>query len=189
MSSNIKIQRICQHCGKGFTARTTVTQYCGDSCAKKAYKARIKATKIETSNQQTETIRRQPIERLKSKEFLTVNDTAALINCTRQTVYSLISRGVLPAVRLSERKTLIKRSAIDQLFELHPPPIPVIEQPSKSFNPDDYYTIREAQQMYNISEKALYELIKRNNIPKLRKGRFTLILKAAIDAVLNSGIS
>ncbi len=29
MSSNIKLQRICQHCGNEFTAKTTVTQYCG----------------------------------------------------------------------------------------------------------------------------------------------------------------
>ena len=46
MSSNIAIQRICQHCGKEFTARTTVTQYCSDDCAKRAYKARIKAAKF-----------------------------------------------------------------------------------------------------------------------------------------------
>ena len=38
MASNIKVQKICQQCGKEFTARTTVTRCCGDACAKKAYK-------------------------------------------------------------------------------------------------------------------------------------------------------
>ncbi|MFA6334291.1 MAG: CHC2 zinc finger domain-containing protein [Bacteroidales bacterium] len=31
MGSNIRVQRICQYCGKEFTARTTVTKYCGDT--------------------------------------------------------------------------------------------------------------------------------------------------------------
>lgn len=36
MSSNIQVQRICEHCCKGFTARTTVTRHCGDAFSKKA---------------------------------------------------------------------------------------------------------------------------------------------------------
>ena len=40
MSSNIHIPKTCQFCGKAFIARTTVTKYCGNSCAKKAYKKR-----------------------------------------------------------------------------------------------------------------------------------------------------
>ncbi|WP_458627117.1 hypothetical protein [Winogradskyella sp. PC D3.3] len=38
MSSNLFIPKTCKHCGNAFTARTTVTKYCGDTCAKKAYK-------------------------------------------------------------------------------------------------------------------------------------------------------
>lgn len=41
MSSNIKIKKNCQHCGQEFIARTTVIKYCGDYCAKKAYKAKM----------------------------------------------------------------------------------------------------------------------------------------------------
>uniref|UniRef100_UPI0028B10B01 hypothetical protein n=1 Tax=Sphingobacterium multivorum TaxID=28454 RepID=UPI0028B10B01 len=43
MSSNIKIKKICQQCGQEFIARTTVTKYCGDNCAKKAYKVKVSA--------------------------------------------------------------------------------------------------------------------------------------------------
>ena len=50
MSSNIRVQRICQFCGKEFTARTTVTKYCSDVCAKRAYKARKRTEKVEISN-------------------------------------------------------------------------------------------------------------------------------------------
>ncbi|WP_431218056.1 hypothetical protein ACQ86N_02235 [Puia sp. P3] len=51
MSSNIRLKRVCEHCGKVFTAKTTVTKFCSDECAKKNYKLRQKATAIAESNQ------------------------------------------------------------------------------------------------------------------------------------------
>ena len=116
MSSNIKIQRICKHCGKEFTAKTTVTQYCGDECAKKAYKARARAAKIETSNLETQAIKNQPLEQLKAMEFLTVRDVARLLNCSLRSVYYSIENGNIKAVNLGKRITRIKRSEIDKLF-------------------------------------------------------------------------
>ena len=38
MSSNIRITRACQYCGDSLTAKTIVTKFYGDNCAKKAYK-------------------------------------------------------------------------------------------------------------------------------------------------------
>jgi excisionase family DNA binding protein len=116
MSSNIKIQRICQHCGKEFTARTTVTQYCGDDCAKRAYKVRQRATKVETSNTETQLIKAKPFEQIKAKEYLTVRDVATLLNSSIRTAYRLIEQGNIKAVNISQRKTLVKRSEIDKLF-------------------------------------------------------------------------
>lgn len=116
MSSNIKVQRVCQHCGKEFIARTTVTQYCGDDCAKRAYKARQRAAKVETSNTETQLIKAKPLERIKAKEFLTVRDVATLLNSSNRTVYRLIEQGNIKAVNISLRKTLVRRSEIDKLF-------------------------------------------------------------------------
>lgn len=184
MSSNIQLQRICQHCGSEFTAKTTVTQYCGDTCAKRAYKARQKAAKMEASNQQTKAIKNKPMQDLRAKEYLTIRDTATLINCSRQTVYNLISNGTLKAVNLSERKTIIKRSAIDKLFELQHLPQASKEPVQPAFAPTDCYTLSEVQNLYSISEKALHEVIKRNGIPKYKQGIFAYVPKAAIDGIL-----
>jgi len=116
MSSNIQVKRICQHCNNEFTARTTVTKYCGDTCAKRAYKARLKVSKIETSNEQTQRIKNQPIEDLKAKEFLTVTQVSKLIGCSRQNVYKLINTGKLRATNILLKKTIVKRSDLDKLF-------------------------------------------------------------------------
>jgi excisionase family DNA binding protein len=175
---------MCQQCRQEFTARTTVTQYCGDNCAKRAYKARKKAAKVEASNRETERLRNKPVEDIKAKEFLTIRDTALLINCSRQTVYNLIKGNVLPAVQLTARKTIVKRSDIDKLFQLAPS-AQMTEQPTPPpFNTEACYTLTQVQQRYSISEKALYELIRRHNIPKYKQGIYVFVSKKEIDVLL-----
>jgi excisionase family DNA binding protein len=117
MSSNIQVQRICKHCNREFTAKTTVTQYCSDNCAKKAYKVRMRESKILASDQETFMIKTKPLTELKAKEFLTVRDVSTLLRCSLRTAYRLINAGHIKSVNISERKTLIKRSEIDKLFE------------------------------------------------------------------------
>jgi excisionase family DNA binding protein len=116
MSSNIKVQRICQHCNIEFTARTTVTKYCSDNCAKRAYKARIRAEKIKVSKKETTKIITQPIEILKTKEFLNVRETSILLGCSIRTVYRLIDKRIVKAVNLGERITRIKHSDLNNLL-------------------------------------------------------------------------
>jgi len=116
MSSNIYIKRICEHCGNEFTARTTVTRFCSNRCSSGASKKRIKAEMIEASNKQTQQIKTQPIEQLKAKEFLTVQDIASLLNCSVRTVYRYLGKGNLKTVNLGKRLTRVKRSEIDKLF-------------------------------------------------------------------------
>ena len=116
MSSNIKVQKICQQCGKEFEAKKTTTKTCSDSCAKMYYKARQRAAKIETVNSETLHIKTKPLEEIKVKEFLTVRDVATLLNCSVRSVYYYINAGNIKAVNLAERITRIKRSDIDNLF-------------------------------------------------------------------------
>ena len=117
MSSNIRITRVCEFCGKDFEARTTVTKCCSDYCAKRAYKARKKAEKVQASHIEVKEIKARPIEYIKAKEFLTVRDAARLLNCSRQTIYNLINSGSLKAKNIKLKKTLIPRSEIDNLFK------------------------------------------------------------------------
>ena len=45
MSSNIKVERICEWCGKKFIAQTTVTRFCSKRCAEHSYKERLRQRK------------------------------------------------------------------------------------------------------------------------------------------------
>ncbi len=183
MSSKFQVQRICQLCGKEFTARTTVTRYCGDNCSKKAYKLRIKEAKIEVSNKETQTIKNKPIEELKAKEFLTVRDVAQLLNCSIRTAYYYIDSGTIKAVNLGQRITRVKRSDIDKLFEQ--------PQPEKPHNLEiklyisECYSNIQIREKYCISESALRNIIIKHKIAKIKKGWFAYVPKTEIDKLLS----
>ena len=185
MSSNIKIQRVCQHCGKDFIARTTVTQYCSDTCSKRAYKARIREAKVDVSNMETQLLKNRPIEELKTKEFLTVKDVATLLNCSVRSVYNHIESGSITATNLGQRITRIKRSELDKLFEKPLNPTPQATTKTVELNISECYTIGEVQTKFNISDSALNNIIKRNGIPKIKKGWFTYVRQSTIDKILS----
>ena len=182
MSSNIRISRICQHCGKGFTAKTTVTKYCSDPCAKRAYKQKIKESKIERSKEETKEIIVNSFGNVKDKEYLSAKEVAFLLGCSKQAVYGMINSGRLIAGKISERRTVIKRSEVEKLYESSiPEKIFKVEPKKNVYKIEDCYTIAEAEAKSQMSSKALYDYIKRNDIPKIQKGKFVYVPKALID--------
>ena len=115
MSSNIRIQKTCDFCTASFTAKTTVTQFCSDTCAKKAYKKRKRDEKIEVSiRREIEKTSFDPIISL--KEFLSIDETCQLLGASRWTIYRMINKGGLKVGKLGSR-TIIKREEIDNLFK------------------------------------------------------------------------
>jgi excisionase family DNA binding protein len=116
MSSNIRLEKTCNFCGNHFTAKTTVTQFCSDNCAKRAYKQRKRSAKIETAIQEEKqkvTASFNPV--VVQKDFLSIDETCQLLGASRWTIYRLIDKGQLKAGKLGSR-TIISRVAIDNLF-------------------------------------------------------------------------
>ncbi len=180
MSSNIKLDRICQHCSKDFIAKTTVTRYCSDDCAKKAYKARKRAEKIGISVAEIQQIRQKPIEDLKAREFLTVKNVAQLLNCSVRSVYCYIESGKINATNIGERLTRIRRSEIDKLFESKEKVKPTQLKPLEIA---ECYTISEVQEKFKVSQSALQKILKRNNVQKMQKGKFVYVPKVIINDI------
>ena len=184
MSSNIQVQRICQHCGKEFTALKTVTRYCSHRCNSAAYKQKVRAGKVEQSNIETQRIKNQPIEELKAKEFLTVREVARLLNCSVRSAYYYIESGTISAVNLGQRMTRVKRSEIDKLFQSNSQPQTKEAEPIQ-YDIKDCYTLTEVQDKYGVSESTVQQLIKRNSIPKIKKGWYAYVPKQIIDKLLS----
>jgi len=114
MSSNIRIEKTCQFCGNPFIAKTTVTQYCSDNCAKRAYKKRKRDEKLAKTIEQENN--RNPFNPVVTqKEYLSIKEASMLLGASRWTIYRLIDKGELPAAKVG-RRTIIQKSAIDNLF-------------------------------------------------------------------------
>ncbi len=190
MSSNIRLNRTCNFCGKSYVAKTTVTKYCSLPCAQKAYKLAKRQEKLDSISvpilKKSEQTKKIPPNDLKDKEFLNVSEVARLLGYSRQAVYLMIKTGRLRAVSLSKKKTIIKRSAIDELFEKKPETTPLPAPAIRKVEYDDWYCMKEIQEIFGISEKALYDLIKRNGIVKKRIGWYCFAPKIEIDKYLKS---
>ena len=117
MSTKMTLSRVCHNCGNTFEARTTVTQCCSDHCAKQWYKKRKRAEKIQQSNVETVKAIQIPVELIRAKTFLTIDDTQQLLGISRSTIMRLIRKGALPCAKFG-RRTLISRTHIDAFF--HP---------------------------------------------------------------------
>jgi len=120
MSSNLFIPKTCKHCGNAFTARTTVTQFCGDNCAKRAYKARKRNEKIQTtlekSLQPKEPINHYNPNAVNQKDFLSITEASQLIGVSRWTIQRMVQNGRLKSVPFG-RKHIVARWQIENLFD------------------------------------------------------------------------
>jgi excisionase family DNA binding protein len=127
----------------------------------------------------------QAIQPLKSVEFLDTKKAALLLGVSRSFIYHLINTGKLVAYNLSVRRTIILKRDIEQLFKslslmVTLPPKQILKMPPT----DDCYNMSELYVKYKISEGAIYNLIKRNNIDKFQVGKFTYVAKKNIDSIL-----
>jgi len=58
-----------------------------------------------------------PLEDIKpEQEYLTTEQAAAILGITRRFVYEYCKSGTLPHIKLSRQRTLIKRSAIEDML-------------------------------------------------------------------------
>ena len=121
MSSNIRINKICKHCGEVFVAKTFKTQFCSHSCNSKDYKKREKIRKIEESQEEYKSDLKNSksqsmnMEELKSKIYLSIAEVCLLVGMSDSTIRKFVKEGKLKTIRLG-KKHLILKSQIENLM-------------------------------------------------------------------------
>lgn len=184
MSSNIEVIRICEHCKKQFTAKTTRTRYCSHICNSRGYKTLARNSKVQKSNQETVHLLNTDLEKIKPLEFLKITQACLLFGISRSTIYRLVNKGHLDIGKFGKR-TVIRRCDLESFFAI---PVQTVTLNSGQQFPgfDNCYTITEIQQKYNISSGALYLLIQRQGIVKYSIGKYTCVAKQDIDIIFNA---
>lgn len=178
MSSNIEIKKKCRWCDNEFIARKTSTEYCSHRCSGLAYKERKRKARLDSYQQEYEHQQSGRAEATK-QEFLTPTQAAKLLGVCHMTIYNYINQGVVKVWKL-KRKTLIRRPDIDALFD-----ILSIERITEDKSPTpitEFYTSKEVQEKYGISNSGLYEIAKRERWPKTQQRGKTLWSRKHVDA-------
>ena len=128
MSSNIRLKKVCQHCNKSFIAKTTVTKFCSDGCAKRNYKKRKRDEKVTeaildaneiltNSDLKTESLQipSKGIERF-NRDWLKIEDLSALLGITERTIFRAIKKSSFPRVKIGRRLLFNKQEVMNYLI-------------------------------------------------------------------------
>lgn len=103
------------HCQVAFIAKTTVTKFCSQKCASKAYKLNSKKEKIvEAQKDEYNKSVGIDIGMIQSKDFLSIKEACILLGISRMSFYRYIKNGKLKQANLGGR-VLIKRELLNLL--------------------------------------------------------------------------
>ena len=170
--------RKCAFCGKEFTFNSGSQRYCSEHCAE--------AAKAQRKKKQQDFLKAvQPVIDIASQEYLTFSKAAILMGCSRQYVYKLVNEGKLPASRISNRMSFVRKADIEKMLACNPyhrvlpttkPKISsslsskkdknqIGESPMRFSEPLDYISGEDVMATYKVKKSWLYASAKRNSIP------------------------
>ena len=120
MSSNIRINKVCQFCKQTFVAKTFSTKYCSHSCNSKHYKQKVKEERINSVNNEVkiEKVLNKSqkshfnIELLHQKPYLNIAEVCVLMNISDSTIRKYLKTGLLQSIRIG-KKHIIKKSDLE----------------------------------------------------------------------------
>ena len=144
----MKIKRVCEFCGKEFTAQTVTKRFCSTQCTNRSYKLRKRQEFVATYILKEEQEKKDLMKSL-TKEVMTVRLAAEYLSIHPVTIYRYIRSGIIRAMHLPG-KTLIKRADIDHLFETLGD-IPERTHEFKEAKKPELTTVKETAQRYSIS--------------------------------------
>ena len=163
-SSKFNIERKCAICGKTFLAKTIYSQYCSHNCSCKAHDKKVREEREE--QKRAELAAAIPPNR----QYISITEATLLYKVSRDTIYRLVRRGIVPSIKLGPKSIRLDREALQFVLgniNVSPPPITV-----EDITPENSYNITEITAKFRISAKTVYKAIKDNNIPTKQIGRY-----------------
>ncbi|MDR1089638.1 MAG: helix-turn-helix domain-containing protein [Prevotella sp.] len=106
-------------------------------------------------------------------EWYSVDDIKEKYNMTTSGVYTFVYENNIPKK---------KEGKFVYYSKVHVDKLKSEEQPAKQ----EYYTIPEAMEKYNMSRDQIYHYVKYHNVPKVKVGKFIKISRPDLDRVLEN---
>ncbi len=110
------------------------------------------------------------------EEWYSVEDIMQKYGLTTNAIYSFVSENQIPKKR-DGRKTLYSKHDFE-VAKGYAEPVQ-----------EEYYSVQEAMQKFDLTRDALYHYIKYHNITKVKEGRYIKISKTELDNLFNPQIT
>ena len=181
----MEVNKICEFCNEHFIAQKTTTRYCSDVCSKRAYKKRIKEEKISIAEKKyLSKLKGFDIVEIQKKDYLSIREAMFLLNISRMTIHRMLKDGRLKKLE-GLKSVRIRKTDIDGLFNSNNSEKKIHEDSYKLpyFSTDNYYTINQIIEKFNVTGSSFDAICKRNKIPKIKKGKFVFVPKELVDKV------
>ena len=163
-TSNFRIKKICEWCGREFEAQKVSTRFCSHRCANFAYKRAIRKKRVQTTESQTQVQKTERIiEDIKEKEYLSFSETGRLLGLSRQAIYTMVKAGHLKASKISSRLSFIRRADIDAMLQNKPYQY---RMPKDTIPITDFYTTNEIKEKFGVKDSWIFHIAKEHNIPR-----------------------
>jgi excisionase family DNA binding protein len=174
------LKRICEVCGGEFVAAQHTSRFCSKRCSQKAYKMKLRESKIVKSNAESEQQRiEKKNKRMAAQMAFSITATAQVLGVCRQTVYNLVYAGRLKAKRITNRIMLISRDNINDFLQATEN---CQKLPAKERQPiTEWYSKKEAMDILKVESTKYRRIINQNRIPERKQGVYSFVSKKHID--------
>ena len=176
----MEIIKECGVCGKAFVASQMSFKYCCRGCERVAFRRREAEKKKREKENAESLLNAERNNSLRDKAFLSPEDVSVLFDVSLPTVYRYFQTGLIKAVKI-RNKTFVRYSDIERVFD---DATPYRKRRYQRKEEQEYYTLREIMEKYNIGRKAIWGRCDRLGIPKIYEGRNTFFSKWKSHATL-----
>lgn len=114
----MRILKTCEYCKNEFIAKTTVTQCCSDTCAKRFYKLKKRNGKMIAQAELKSDLKRKPkaympvdeIIAVQAKKHLTLKEAAFLLNISPLTLRRWTLAGKVTSQKIGKKHMFLKET-------------------------------------------------------------------------------
>lgn len=123
MGNKVRIERICEFCGKTFIAKTCKTRFCCKACNDKYYKELIRSDRYNAVTKEVKEEKKKRIrlavdelEVIQAREFISLKQLAIYLGVSRKSIYTYMRIYEIPFSKLVV-ELLLNAKRLKRLWE------------------------------------------------------------------------
>lgn len=185
-ASKVQYEKVCPVCKNRFRAKTLYSLYCGAKCSRKAKVLKAREELLEQERQKR-------VAEMSLSDYISVSQASDIYQVSKDAIYRLIRRGILPSIPLGPRLIRISKSDIENLgFVKLPESVITKRQASEEhriyayrFDETDCFTVGEINRKYSLHDTTIWSAIRKKGIPICYRGNYAFVPKDLIDELFS----